>query len=61
MSAIYLLVQKTLEMGYLSSETEGQLRQLCQISNDFDDTDALVMLRQAVVFGHVKRQAEITV
>jgi hypothetical protein len=58
MSVIYHLVHKTLELGYLSTETEGQLRQLCQISNDLDDTDALVVLRQAVVFGHVKRQTE---
>jgi hypothetical protein len=59
MSAIYQLVHNTLEQGYISTETEGRLRQLCHISNDFDDTDALVMLRQAVLFGHVKRQAVV--
>ncbi|MGI0492748.1 MAG: hypothetical protein B0A82_09845 [Alkalinema sp. CACIAM 70d] len=57
MSAIYLLVHRVLEMGYLSKEHEGQLRNLVGQGCNGDDLEAVVMLKQALVFGHVKRQA----
>jgi hypothetical protein len=57
MSAIYLLVCKVLAAGYLSLEAENQLRKLLRKGCTGDDMDALLMLKQAVVFGHVKRQA----
>ncbi|MEB3292962.1 MAG: hypothetical protein VKJ24_07365 [Synechococcales bacterium] len=56
MSAIYVLVCKVLAAGYLSLETENQLRKLLRKGCSGDDMDALLMLKQAVVFGHVKRQ-----
>jgi hypothetical protein len=57
MSATYLLVQKTLELGYLSLEAETQLKALVSDSKHFDDADVLMVLKQAIAFGHVKRQA----
>jgi hypothetical protein len=58
MSAIYGLVQKTLEMGYLSVETEQQLQSIVGVGCSIDDSELLMMLKQAIAFGHVKRQAK---
>jgi hypothetical protein len=58
MSAIYSLVHSTLQAGYLSLETENQLRKLSASCLDADDLDAVTVLKQALTFGHVKRQAD---
>jgi hypothetical protein len=57
MSSIYILIQKTLATGYLSIETENQLHCLYDSCCDCADLDDLVTLKQAIAFGHVKRQA----
>jgi hypothetical protein len=57
MSAIYTLIQRTLETGYLSIEAENQLHCLYDTCSNNDDLDDFVMLQQAIAFGHVKRQA----
>jgi hypothetical protein len=59
MSSIYTLIQKTLELGYLSIETENQLQRLLNVPCDRADLDDVVMLKQAIAFGHVKRQATL--
>jgi hypothetical protein len=58
MSTIYSLVHSTLQAGYLSLETENQIRLLSATCQDLDDLDAVMMLKQALAFGHVKRQAD---
>jgi hypothetical protein len=57
MSSIYTLIQKTLEIGYLSIEIENQLNYLMSDCCNCDDLDDVLMLKQAIAFGHVKRQA----
>lgn len=60
MSHLYLLVQEALKLGYLSIEAEGQLKRLCHQpapTTALADEDTLLMLKQAIAFGHVKRQA----
>lgn len=57
MSSIYLLVHKTFEAGYLSLETETQLQTLLSTGSDLDDMDLMMLLKQAIAFGHVRRQA----
>lgn len=56
MSAIYVLVHRVLEAGYLSLEVEGHLKKLMTHGCDDEDTEVLMLLRHAVLFGHVKRQ-----
>ena len=56
MSAIYLLVHRVFEAGYLSLEAESSLKNLITQSCNDEDTEILMMLRHAVLFGHVKRQ-----
>lgn len=56
MSTMYLLVHRILEAGSLSPEQEAQLRKLLKIGCSNEDMEALLMLKQALVFGHVKRQ-----
>jgi hypothetical protein len=56
MSAIYVLVHRVFEAGYLSLEVEGHLKKLMTHGCDEEDTEVLMMLRHAVLFGHVKRQ-----
>ncbi len=60
MSSLYLLVQNVLQAGYLSIEAEDQLKHLSAKSTTttaLDDEDTLLFLKQAIAFGHVKRQA----
>lgn len=59
MSAIYLLVNKIFELGYLTCEHEYTLKNLMQQGCDEEDTQVLMTLRHAVLFGHVKRQAAV--
>jgi hypothetical protein len=57
MSSIYRLVHEALELGYLSIESEKQLRHLFKAGSCSEDELEVVFLRQAITFGHVKRQA----
>jgi hypothetical protein len=57
MFTIYFLVQKTLQTGYLSLETESQIQALFHHRCNTDDIEALICLQQAVALGCVKRQA----
>ncbi len=59
MSAIYVLVHRVFEAGYLSLEAEGHLKKLMNLGCNEEDTEVLMMLRHAVLFGHVKRQRKI--
>jgi hypothetical protein len=59
MSAIYMLVHRVFEVGYLSLEAEGHLKRLMTHGCDEEDTEVLMMLRHAVLFGHVKRQRKM--
>jgi hypothetical protein len=52
-----MLVQKSFEIGYLSIETEQELQRLVSLGCSAEDLDLLMVLNQAIVFGHVKRQA----
>jgi hypothetical protein len=59
MSSLYLLVQDILHAGYLSLEDEVQLKELATrktAKTALDDEDALLFLKQAIAFGHVKRE-----
>jgi hypothetical protein len=60
MPAIYALVEKTLRSGYLSIEIEQQLQTIVSENCNVDggDLDMLTVLKQAIAFGHVKRQAQ---
>jgi hypothetical protein len=57
MSITYRLVHEALELGYLSIEAEKQLQQLCCVQLGLEDDLDILLLRQAIAFGHVKRQA----
>jgi hypothetical protein len=59
MSAIYVLVHRVFEAGYLSLEAEGHLKRLMNLGCNEEDAEVLMMLRHAVLFGHVKRQRKI--
>jgi hypothetical protein len=59
MSNLYLLVQDILQAGYLSLADEVQLKKLSTQKppkSALDNEDALLILRQAIAFGHVKRE-----
>jgi hypothetical protein len=51
------LVQKALEIGYLSIEAENQLRQLLSNKYDLDDLNAFLTLQQAVADGNVMQES----
>ncbi len=60
MSQIYYLVRETLKSGYMSLETENQLKELVKTAfkkNEFISFEALIKLQQAVEDGWVKREA----
>ena len=57
MFSIYCLVQKTLQTGYLSLETESRIQALFNQRCNTEDIEALICLQQAVALGCVKRQA----
>lgn len=59
MSAIYVLVHRVFEAGYLSLEAESHLKKLMTHGCNDEDTEVLMMLRHAVLFGHVKRQRRV--
>ena len=56
MARISQLVDRTLESGYLTIETENRLRQLFGKENNLADIDALVVLQRAIAGGAVKRE-----
>jgi hypothetical protein len=51
------LVEKVLKAGYLSVETEEQLRNLLQTKYDSEDFNAFMDLQQAAMSGFVKQQS----
>jgi hypothetical protein len=57
MMLIRELVEKVLEAGYLSVETEEQLRNLLQTKYDSEDFNAFMDLQQAAMSGFVKQQS----
>jgi hypothetical protein len=59
MSAVYILVHRVFEAGYLSLEAESHLKKLMTLGCDEEDTEVLMLLRHAVLFGHVKRQRKV--
>lgn len=56
MHSIYNLVQQTLKAGYLSMDTEAQIRNLFDTRLNSYDIEALMLLQQAIENGSVKRQ-----
>lgn len=57
MSDIREIVYKVLQSGYLTLETEEQLRQLFAVRYDIQDIEALTKLQQAATLGLVKQQS----
>lgn len=57
MSTISKIVHKVLEAGYLTVETEEQLRQLFALGYDLTDIEALTRLQHAALSGRVKQQS----
>lgn len=51
------IVFQVLQSGYLTVETEEQLRQLFATRYDLDDIEALTRLQQAATTGRVKQQS----
>ncbi|HAX75283.1 MAG TPA: hypothetical protein DCY88_05470 [Cyanobacteria bacterium UBA11372] len=56
MHSIYNLVHQTLKAGYLSMDTEAQIRNLFDTRLNSYDIEALMLLQQAIENGSVKRQ-----
>ncbi|PPS46065.1 hypothetical protein [Chroococcidiopsis sp. TS-821] len=57
MALIRELVQKTLKTGYLTIETEEQLRQLLTTRYDLEDLNAFMALQEAAMAGKVKQES----
>ena len=57
MSTIREIVYQVLQSGYLTRETEEQLRQMFAVRYDLDDIEALTRLQQAATYGQVKQQS----
>jgi hypothetical protein len=57
MSMIREIVHQVLQGGYLTVETEEQLRQLFAVRYDLEDIEALTRLQQAATSGRVKQQS----
>jgi hypothetical protein len=57
MPTIREIVYNVLQSGYLTLETEEQLRQLFARRYDLDDIEALTRLQQAATLGRVKQQS----
>ena len=57
MLTIREIVHKVLQSGYLTLDTEEQLRQLFAVQYDLADIDALTRLQQAARSGLVKQQS----
>lgn len=58
MGVIHELVEKTLDAGYLTLETEKQLRKLLQTTKySQEDFEAFVQLQNAAIDGLVKQES----
>lgn len=57
MSRIREIVHQVLQSGYLTVETEEQVRQLFAVRYDLEDIEALTRLQQATLSGIVKQQS----
>ena len=57
MSMISEIVNQVIQRGYLTVETEEQLKQLFTVRYDLEDIDALIQLQQAAKSGQVKQQS----
>lgn len=57
MSTIREIVYQVLQSGYLTVETEEQLRQMFAVRYDLDDIEALTRLQQATIYGRVKQES----
>lgn len=51
------IVNQVIQRGYLTVETEEQLKQLFAVRYDLEDIDALIQLQQAAKSGQVKQQS----
>jgi hypothetical protein len=60
MSSIYHTVVKILETGVLSTDDEIRLKFLLKGEHTCQDSDALAILKHAIIFGHVKRKTSLT-
>lgn len=61
MSTIREIVYQVLQSGYLTVETEEQLRKMFTAQYDLDDIEALTRLQQAAMSGLVKQQSRYLV
>lgn len=58
MGVIHELVEKTLDTGYLTLETEKQLRKLLQTTKySQEDFEAFIQLQNAAIDGLVKQES----
>lgn len=58
MGVIHELVQKTLDTGYLTLDTEKQLRNLLQTTKyGREDFEAFIQLQNAAIDGLVKQES----
>lgn len=58
MNLIRTIVQTALATGYLTLESEEQLRQLLQMTKyGLEDFEAFITLQQEVIEGRVKQEA----
>lgn len=51
------VVQKALSTGYLTVESENQLRQLLSTRYDLEDFNAFMTLQEAAMTGRVKQES----
>jgi len=57
MSMISEIVEQVIQSGYLTLETEEELKQLFAGRYDIEDIDALIQLQQAAKSGQVKQES----
>ncbi len=57
MSRIREIVHQVLQSGYLTVETEQQVRQMFAAGYDLEDIEALTRLQQAALSGRVRQQS----
>lgn len=57
MPTISEIVQKVLQVGYLTVEVEEQLRHLFTVRYNLDDIEALTRLQKATTSGRVRQQS----
>lgn len=57
MCTIREIVYQVLQSGYLTVETEEQLRKMFAVQYDLDDIEALTRLQQAAMSGLVRQQS----